>query len=622
MIRRTGLVGLEVEVLKREMEPLKGSIVRNFYGLAEGTFSITFYPGLGVRRELVFSKSYVFMTGEAIPRPSLPHPFVMAVRKRLRGSKLTEISHPGMERVLRLSFSGRNGEFDLILELFGGGNLLLVDDEKRIVLALKKRVFRSRRILPGEKYKLPSNPKVELDPRNVLLDGDMEVWRFLTSFCGLGSPYIDEVAALSGVNPRELLSRLSEHQISRLSEAVSLIHKNSIEDPQPTMYLSDDGTPTDFSVIRLSTVESTNRRSYPSFISLLDDYFLDILKSEINKEERSGIERARKEIERQEKLYETYRLRAEEYRRKANTIFQNIGYVEEVLRQIRSGRSPAECLQVDYRNKVTKISIGGEIIELNFAIRASENAQRLYEVAKKLESKLKNIRVTIESLKGSIPRKKGKYLRPKAVKNWYREFRWFRSSEGFLVVIGRDKATNRTLVKKYLKEDDLFFHVDLPGGAVVLVKTEGGSPGANTIKEAAVAAASFSRAWKERLSYADVYYVTGSQVREHAPPGMYIPKGSFFIEGKRNYVKAELVLDVGVILEDEEYLLLAAPPSAAASLNFKVRVRPGEISKEEAIRRIKNHMEKEALAKGVLINISLRGLSRALPPGGFHLDLG
>ncbi len=622
MTRRTGLVGLEIEVLKREMEPLEGSIVRNFYGLAEGVFSITLYPGLGVRRELVFSKSYVFMTGESISRPSSPHPFVMAVRKRLRGSKLTEIKHPGMERVLRLSFSGKSGEFDLILELFGGGNLLLVDSEERIALVLKKRVLRSRKILPGEKYRLPSEPRVEFDPRNVLSDRDMEVWRFLTSFCGLGSPYIDEVAALSGVNPRELLSRLSEHQLSKLSETVSLIHKNSLEAPHPVMYLSDDGTPENFSVIRLSTLEGTDKRSYPSFISLLDDYFLDILKSEIERRESSDIERIRKEIERQKKLYEEYRLRAEEYRRKANIIFQNIGCIEEILRQVRSGRRPADCLQVDYRNKIVRISIGGEVLGLDFTIKASENAQRLYEAAKKLESKLKNIRATIESLKESVPKKKEKYLRPKVVKAWYGEFRWFQSSEGFLVVIGRDRVTNRALVKKYLRDDDLFFHVDLPGGAVVLVKTEGRSPGTNTIKEAATAAASFSKAWKEGLSYADVYYVAGSQVKEHAPPGMYIPKGSFFIEGKRNYVKAELVLDVGVILEGEEYLLLAAPPSAATNLNFKVRVRPGDMSKEEATRRIKSHIEKEASARGVPMNISLRDLSRALPPGGFHLTLG
>ena len=36
-------------------------------------------------------------------------------------------------------------------------------------------------------------------------------------------------------------------------------------------------------------------------------------------------------------------------------------------------------------------------------------------------------------------------------RQWYEKFRWFTSSEGFLVVAGKDTVSNEVLIKKYSK---------------------------------------------------------------------------------------------------------------------------------------------------------------------------
>jgi len=43
-------------------------------------------------------------------------------------------------------------------------------------------------------------------------------------------------------------------------------------------------------------------------------------------------------------------------------------------------------------------------------------------------------------------------------KNWYERYRWFTTSDGYLVVGGRDAASNSAIVRKHLVKNDKIFH--------------------------------------------------------------------------------------------------------------------------------------------------------------------
>src|SRR3712207_8995723 len=79
----------------------------------------------------------------------------------------------------------------------------------------------------------------------------------------------------------------------------------------------------------------------------------------------------------------------------------------------------------------------------------------------------------------------------------------------------------------------------------------------SSLHQVAQATISFSRAWKDGLSSADAYWVMAEQVKKGAPTGQFLPKGSFVIEGKRNYIKGvELRLAIGIMqLNNRETLL-------------------------------------------------------------------
>jgi len=43
-------------------------------------------------------------------------------------------------------------------------------------------------------------------------------------------------------------------------------------------------------------------------------------------------------------------------------------------------------------------------------------------------------------------------------KEWYEKFRWFISSDDFLILGGRDATSNEIVIKKHTEKNDLVFH--------------------------------------------------------------------------------------------------------------------------------------------------------------------
>ena len=102
------------------------------------------------------------------------------------------------------------------------------------------------------------------------------------------------------------------------------------------------------------------------------------------------------------------------------------------------------------------------------------NAAAYFEKAKKIKKKIEGAEKALrenlkkmqelESKKEKINLEKTKQNKLKERKReWYEKFRWFISSEGFLVIGGRDSTSNEIVVKKHTEANDLVFHTDMAG---------------------------------------------------------------------------------------------------------------------------------------------------------------
>ncbi|MFO8016904.1 MAG: NFACT RNA binding domain-containing protein [Candidatus Woesearchaeota archaeon] len=217
-------------------------------------------------------------------------------------------------------------------------------------------------------------------------------------------------------------------------------------------------------------------------------------------------------------------------------------------------------------------------IELDLSKTPEQNAEKYFEKAKKARSKIDGIESTIAEQKRKLSRleeeekkrirreeeRKEREEKKKRKAEWYEKFRWFYSSEGFLVIGGRDATSNEIVVKKNTDSDDIVFHTDMAGSPFFVVKRhslkseEGGeiSIGDNTLHEAADAVCTYSKAWKLGMATTEVFWVRPEQVTKTAQPGEFVPRGAFMIRGKTNYVRAKVNLAIGML---EDGRVMAGP---------------------------------------------------------------
>jgi predicted ribosome quality control (RQC) complex YloA/Tae2 family protein len=175
---------------------------------------------------------------------------------------------------------------------------------------------------------------------------------------------------------------------------------------------------------------------------------------------------------------------------------------------------------------------------------------------------------------------------------WYHKFKWFHSSQGFLVVAGRNATQNENLIKRRTDNTDIVFHADIPGAAFVVIKSEGHEIPEETKKEAAEFSAANSKAWSRGMGNVDVFSVSPEQVSKSPPSGQYLPKGSFMINGERAWYRdMELKLSVGVKVEREERnaWIMAGPVMAVRkNCDYFVTIRPGFKKGMELAKTIKS----------------------------------
>jgi predicted ribosome quality control (RQC) complex YloA/Tae2 family protein len=240
-------------------------------------------------------------------------------------------------------------------------------------------------------------------------------------------------------------------------------------------------------------------------------------------------------------------------------------------------------------------------VEFKFCLdkSISENANYYFEKAKKIKNKIEGEKKKIELIKKKIEElkrkkeveeKKEKEMKEllKLIKKgeWYEKFRWFFTSKGNLVVCGKDQTSNEVLIKKYSKNFKLVFHTEMPGSPFCLTNADS----EEEKKEVADFVAIFSQAWKSNLASVDVFYVKPGQLKKNDPKGVVLPKGSFYIEGKKNFILGETKFSVGICIDKENKTIKEirfGPYSTISKVcDYYITIVPGKKSRKQLAQEI------------------------------------
>ncbi len=619
---------LDLYYLLKEFSLLKNSILQKIHHIPElNLLKLSFYVRNEGEKTLIILPDAIYFSSYKIQNPLHPSNFCSLLRKHLLRKRLLELRQVKFERILEFGFFDRI----LIIELFSKGNVILCDRDYTIIAPMKQERWKDRTIKPKEKYKYPPE---KLDVRGLnfsefkrlFLQTNKNIISFLASDLNFGKKYANEIFSRVGIEEKE---RLDDIELEKVYEEARRIFELEVE---PRLYFGKGGF-ADFSPFPLKIYSLTPSKKLSSFSEALDEFFMEKLEKSLEGGEE---EKKAKILEKQKEALKLLKRRMEENRAKAEIIRRNYLLIKKVMDEIKilreknlpwaeiKGRLKNEKVkEIDEKNGRIIFEMEGEEIEIDFTKSLERNIEDYFEKAKKAKRKIEGAKKAIEEIKRKELKAKRKIViekKEKRKKPWYENFRWFHTSDGFLVVIGKDASTNEILIKKYLEKDDLVLHAEIIGSPFGIIKEGRKKISAQAIKEAAEFVACYSKAWEQGLGSIAVYWVFPEQVSKKPPSGMYLPKGSFMIYGNKNYLKnVPLRLAIGIKMGDEGRVEVIALPAQAAkkSCTYFVTIGPGLLSSFDLAKKIKMKFLKLASAKHreIIERIELEKIARLIPFG-------
>jgi predicted ribosome quality control (RQC) complex YloA/Tae2 family protein len=287
----------------------------------------------------------------------------------------------------------------------------------------------------------------------------------------------------------------------------------------------------------------------------------------------------------------------------------------------KEGMKEAQIIESMDKMGVLTLNLEGERVIVDANLEIPENTEKYYNKGKKAKRKIKGVNIAIERTKKDVERMRNKrelalervqvpQKRVRRELKWFEKLRWFLSSDGFLVIGGRDAGTNELVVKRYLDNQDIYLHSDIHGApSVVIKKGEAESIPESTIQEAGSLAASFSSAWTKGYASQDVYWVHPDQVSKTPQSGEFVARGAFIIRGSRNSLRGiPLKIAVGLVDYEGERIMAGPVESVSKHTDNYVVLKPGFTKKEEIARAVKRKIDPEH-------NITLEDVIRVLPSG-------
>lgn len=477
--------------------------------------------------------------------PDNPPNFVMMLRKYLDGAILENIEQIENDRVIHFHFAKRNELGDLqniilIVELMGRhSTIVLVNQETGKILDAIKHIGSSqntyRSLLPGVEYIAP--PKQEVlnpfssDKEKIfqrLSQTELEPKAIQHQFQGIGFDTAQELT-------KRLLERPNEKMVVWEEFFSSIINH-----PIPTFY---ETTNKDFFtpiVYQVFSEQASAVTTYPTLSQLLDSYYHEKAEKDWAKQQggelirkiENELKRNKNKLKKREQTLKESE-NAENYRRDGELLTTFLtqvprGAKEVVLpnyyeedRPIKIALDPALTPNQNaqkYFHRYQKLKnaiklIGEQIQEAKDEIQYLESVLSQLEIAGPMDIEAIKEELTAEGYLKKKTQKKQKKKKPSQPDQYF-------SSDGTLILVGKNNLQNDQLTMKTAKKTDYWLHAKNIPGSHVIIKSD--QPSDETITEAAELAAYFSKYRYSAQVPVDLVQVKHIRKPNGAKPGYVI----------------------------------------------------------------------------------------------------
>lgn len=475
------------------------------------------------------SLPFLYLTDKNKPSPLTAPNFCMVLRKHIANGRITKISQPGLERIIRFEIEHLDELGDLchkllIVELMGKhSNIIFCKEDETIVDSIKHvsaQVSSVREVLPGRTYFIPDKAHKE----NPLTATESSFFAAVcekpeavnkaiyTSYTGISPAIANEICYRAGIDGDFSTSSLGEEEKLHLYHNFDWLMSDIREAKFTPNIVYKGKEPIDFSALSCQEYSDYEKVDFSSISEVLETYYasrnvytrIRQKSSDLRKIVSTALERNRKKYVLQQKQLKDTEKR-DKYRVYGELI-NTYGY------GLEEGAKELSALNY-YTNETVKIP-------LDETLSPSENAKkyfdrygklkRTYEALTTLIQETEDEILHLESISaaldialseddlvqikeeliefGYIKKRRG----DKKAKIKSKPFHYV-SSDGFHIYVGKNNYQNDELTFKFATGNDWWFHAKGIPGSHVVVKTEGEELPDRTFEEAGKLAGYYSK---------------------------------------------------------------------------------------------------------------------------------
>ena len=675
------IAGIELRYLASSLnERTTGYYVSNIYGVSRQSLLLKLHHPDKPDIMLMFSTMGLWESAVRIGQIE-PNRLLARLRRDLARLRVEAVEQPGTERMAYVRFGGFGRERVLAGEFFGDGNIVLCDGDMKILALLHSLEVRHRKLAVGLEYAPPPPNSADVlaitggQLAEALRSAGgagggsrLQADRWLGRTLGLPARYVGRMLELAEIDPAAPCSGLSDASLDAIAESVRRIAGDVAAGRHDPAVVAPGGTGSGGAEVHPVVLsgkpeaEGNLRTPLGTFEEGLDRLFTEQILEAGRVGQSSGSDSRIGELRAQIKDQTDA---AAAVRERAARISSLAGALQATAASARTLSDPAAAgiLAGHGAERLSDrgapvVQVAGVRIAVDPAASLHSTASRLYDEAKrqsaaapriealrkKAERRLAELQDRSEAERQSVTFTE---VRKKA---WYERYRWFFTTGGLLAVGGRDSSSNSSIIRKHLEPGDAVFHAEVGGSPFFVLKgalaqgrpaqpqqqgrrhhreeqprdaaaataAAAAASAQASIEEAAHATVCFSRAWREAMYGLSAYWVEPEQVKKSAPSGQFLPKGSFTIEGRRNFVRVPaLRLAVGIAPAGDGrggLALACGPPQAVREFcTAYAVVEPGPSSASDAAKRLRGELAR--LDEAAATALPLDEYVRVLPAG-------
>ncbi len=510
------------------------------------------------------SMPFITCISDRKENPQAPPMFCMLMRKHLTGGKIHAFEQIEYERVFVISIESKNELGDpelkkLIIEIMGKhSNIILTKEDFTIIDSIKRitpDMSRVRSILPGLKYTFLESDKISFSKSTPEIINHLKnhasdqklfkaFYENIQGFSPLASRWLCERLNLDPTMP---MSALVDADYERLETNFQQLKHPITNNGNGYVYYDEQDHPK--LIYFMEGMDPLLKSEpYPTLVQAIEKFYLRSNRENkmhqrtqsLKKLVAQRIERFTTKLSKQElELIDAEN--ANDSRKIGDLILSNIYLISKGMNRVEL---------TDYYVDPPVI----RTVELDTRLEPSENAQVHFKKYNKLKNALLELTHHIEETRSDVTYLENVlthlehsedaklvdeikdelieqgYLKGKPQKKAHKtaklSYKKYHSSTGFEIWVGKSSLQNDMITTKLASNKDIWLHTkDIPGSHVI-IRTSGALPDEQTLFEAAMIAAYYSKARESSNVPVDYTQIKNVSKPSGAKPGMVIYVGN------------------------------------------------------------------------------------------------